>query len=192
MFSAKRELWSRLRYPQPWPVSSLCRRWHRPETRGTALSRRRLSGLVTPYVIYDPKPVDHPQRVADVLKRDGDLDRLGLKPTTGPSVKPSVKPHAAWGAATPFPANASPADAKPADLYQYISNIDECAANDSSSNDGGWIKNRYSYCQRHLTVVPAIKCGLWPQGCYLRGWLLYPMEADAASGVRVLTQGKPL
>lgn len=121
------------------------------------------------YVISDPKLIADPQKAADTLNKDGDLDRLGIKPTSGPSAKPGAGTRAPWGRSYTVPSKRFPSGAKPADVYQYIKNVGECADNDDSGNDGGWIKNRYAYCQRHLIIIPAIQCGLLPPGCYLKG-----------------------
>lgn len=126
------------------------------------------------YIVTDPKLVSDPQKVADTLTRDGDLDALGLKPTSGPTAAASgaesgADTKAAWGRSYTVPSDRFPRGRKPADRYQNIKSRTECANNDSSDNDGGWIKNRFSYCQRHLIIIPAIKCGLLPPGCYLRG-----------------------
>lgn len=124
------------------------------------------------YVITDPKLIADPRKVADTLGKDGDLDRLGVKPASGPDAKPKAKVKDASGRSYTVPSQRFVRGRKPADQYQYIKSVDECAANDDSGNDGGWIKNHYSYCQRHLIAIPAIKCGLWPPGCYLKGWFI--------------------
>ncbi|MDQ0938444.1 NucA/NucB deoxyribonuclease domain-containing protein [Streptomyces sp. V1I1] len=124
------------------------------------------------YTISDPALLANPQKVEDALAKDGDLDALGLKPNNGPSAQPESEMMEPWGRSYTVPSQRFPRGRKPADPYQYISGIDECAANDSSDNDGGWIKNRFSYCQRHMIVIPAVQCGLWPPGCYVRGWFI--------------------
>ncbi|MGD6764053.1 NucA/NucB deoxyribonuclease domain-containing protein [Streptomyces sp. BH097] len=124
------------------------------------------------YVITEPELVADPQKVVDALSADGDLGRLDLKPTSGPSAQPKNQTKDAAGRSYTVPSERFNRGRKPADPYQYIDNVDECAANDSSSNDGGWIKNRFSYCQRHLIAIPAIQCGLWPPGCYIKGWFV--------------------
>lgn len=52
------------------------------------------------YVISDPKLVADPQKAADVLKKDGDLDRLDIKPTSGPTAEPpgGAETRAPWTA----------------------------------------------------------------------------------------------
>ncbi|MFC7306842.1 NucA/NucB deoxyribonuclease domain-containing protein [Streptomyces monticola] len=124
------------------------------------------------YVISDPELIANPQKITDILERDGDLDALGIKPTSGPSAQPGQQAKDASGRSYTVPSQRFPRGRKPADQEQYIDGVAECAGNDASSNDGGWIKNRYSYCQRHLIAIPAIDCGLWPPGCYNKGWFI--------------------
>ncbi|MEU6762941.1 DNRLRE domain-containing protein [Streptomyces sp. NPDC046853] len=127
------------------------------------------------YSISDPKIVKDPakvQEVQDVFKRDGNLEALGIKPTSGPSApkaKAANSTRAAWERTYTTPSAKFAGGKKPADQYEYIADADECSNADDADNAAGWIKNRYSYCQETLTLMPAIKCGLWPPGCYLQG-----------------------
>ncbi|WP_275466856.1 DNRLRE domain-containing protein [Streptomyces noursei] len=127
------------------------------------------------YTISDPKIVKDPkkiQEVQDVFKRDGNLEALGIKPTRGPSAPKTKAAHnisAAWERTYTTPSTKFTRGSKPADPYEYIKDPAECSAADDADNAAGWIKNRFSYCQQTLVLMPAIKCGLWPPGCYLQG-----------------------
>ncbi|MFD8409910.1 DNRLRE domain-containing protein [Streptomyces anulatus] len=127
------------------------------------------------YSISDPKIVKDPikvQEIQDVFKRDGNLEALGIKPTNGPSALKTEAPRnarAAWERTYTTPSTKFAGGRKPADQYEYIKDPAECSAADDADNAAGWIKNRFSYCQDTLVLMPAIKCGLWPPGCYLHG-----------------------
>ncbi|CAL9400119.1 DNRLRE domain-containing protein [Streptomyces sp. enrichment culture] len=145
------------------------------------------------YTINDPALIADPAQVEQVLNRDGNLEALGIKPRTGPSAEqPSaatsgtsssaasgtapgrtVGTTAAWERTYTVPSERFIRGRKPEnngqDPYEYIADVDECHDADDSDNASGWIKNRFSYCQETLTVMPAIRCGLWPPGCYLLG-----------------------
>ena len=109
----------------------------------------------------------------EVLNRDGNLEALGIQPRTGPSAPKSAETKAASERTYTVPSTRFIRGRKPEnsglDKYEYIANVDECVNADDSDNQAGYIKNRFSYCQETLTVMPAIKCGLWPPGCYLQG-----------------------
>lgn len=127
------------------------------------------------YSISDPKIVKDPakvQEVVDVFKRDGNLEALGIKPTSGPSAPQTAaasSTRAAWERTYTTPSTKFVRGSKPADQYEYINDPDECSAADDADNAPGWIKNRFSYCQETLVLMPAVKCGLFPPGCYLHG-----------------------
>ncbi|WP_050506934.1 DNRLRE domain-containing protein [Streptomyces rimosus] len=127
------------------------------------------------YTISDPKIVKDPkkvQEVQDVFERDGNLEAIGIKPTRGPSApKPKAAKgiRAAWERTYTTPSTKFAGGRKPADQYEYIKDPAECSAADDADNAAGWIKNRFSYCQETLILMPAVKCGLWPPGCYLQG-----------------------
>ncbi|MGW4460534.1 NucA/NucB deoxyribonuclease domain-containing protein, partial [Streptomyces albidoflavus] len=125
------------------------------------------------YTINDPALIADPAKVEEVLNRDGNLEALGIQPRTGPSAPKSAETKAAWERTYTVPSTRFIRGRKPEnsglDKYEYIANVDECVNADDSDNQAGYIKNRFSYCQETLTVMPAIKCGLWPPGCYLQG-----------------------
>lgn len=125
------------------------------------------------YVISDPRLMKDPQRIMQTMRSDGDLDRLGLKPTSDPSAaRQKAEPRAASDRSYTIPSQRYPRGRKPADPYRYIKSVGECYAQDDAHEDSGWIKNRFSYCQEHWIVQPAVKCGILPPGCYLRGWFI--------------------
>ncbi|MFD7407348.1 DNRLRE domain-containing protein [Streptomyces sp. NPDC059866] len=139
------------------------------------------------YTINDPALIADPAQVEQVLNRDGNLEALGITPRTGPSAEqpaaakaapgtteaPTVGTMAAWERTYTVPSQRFNRGRKPEnngqDPYEYIADVNECHNADDSDNTAGWIKNRFSYCQETLTVMPAIRCGLWPPGCYLQG-----------------------
>ncbi|MGN9795976.1 DNRLRE domain-containing protein [Streptomyces sp. OZ13] len=139
------------------------------------------------YTISDPALIADPAQVEQVLNRDGNLEALGIRPRTGPSAEqpagsmaasgtttaPTVGTMAVWERTYTVPSQRFNRGRKPEnngqDPYEYIADVDECHNADDSDNAAGWIKNRFSYCQETLTVMPAIRCGLWPPGCYLHG-----------------------
>ncbi|WP_443067931.1 NucA/NucB deoxyribonuclease domain-containing protein [Streptomyces sp. NBC_01351] len=86
---------------------------------------------------------------------------------------PTVGTMAAWERTYTVPSQRFNRGRKPEnngqDPYEYIADVDECQNADDADNEAGWIKNRFSYCQETMTVMPAIRCGLWPPGCYLKG-----------------------
>ncbi|MFJ8018636.1 hypothetical protein [Streptomyces sp. NPDC096339] len=140
------------------------------------------------YTITEPALIADPARVEEVLNRDGNLEALGITPSTGPSAAqaataqsaPSTamtagaaRTMAAWERTYTADSERFHRGRKPEnngqDSYEYIADVDECHNADDSDNEAGWIKNRFSYCQETMTVMPAIKCGLWPLGCYIKG-----------------------
>ncbi|SDL42734.1 DNRLRE domain-containing protein [Streptomyces indicus] len=121
------------------------------------------------YTISDPKIVKDPakiQEIQDVLKRDGNLEALGIKPTRGPSAPKAAAAddtRASWLPRTYItPSGKFAGGKKPADQYEYIKDPAECSAAAASDNAAGWIKNRFSYCQETLVVMPAIDWGIFP------------------------------
>ncbi|WP_101256190.1 DNRLRE domain-containing protein [Streptomyces barkulensis] len=128
------------------------------------------------YTINDPELIDNPALVEETLNRDGNLEALGVRPRGGPSTQESVGTAAVWERTYTVPSTRFPRGRKPEnsgfDKYEYIADVDECVDADDSDNQSGWIKNRFSYCQETLTVMPAVKCGLWPPGCYLQGFFI--------------------
>lgn len=129
---------------------------------------------VVPYVISDPTLVAHPARLVRELRRHGDLDRFGVKPATSHGPSPITKAHTdATADAQPVTyvtdSSRFPGGAKPDDIYDYA-NLQECDDNAwRASDDAGWIKNRYSYCQVHMLLMPAWECGIFPPRCRLTG-----------------------
>ncbi|WP_437061163.1 DNRLRE domain-containing protein [Streptomyces sp. enrichment culture] len=125
------------------------------------------------YTINDPELIADPARIEEVMNRDGNLEALGVLPRTGPSVTEPTETKAVWERTYTAPSDRFIRGRKPEnnglDPYDYIADIDECVNADDSDNRAGWIKNRFSYCQETLTVMPAIRCGLWPPGCYVKG-----------------------
>ncbi|MFI9781265.1 DNRLRE domain-containing protein [Streptomyces sp. NPDC051956] len=121
------------------------------------------------YTITDRKLISDPAKVQEVFARDGNLEALGVKPTSGPSATKPMSTMAVWERSYTTPSTKFAGGRKPADQYEYIADVDECSNADDADNAAGYIKNRFSYCQETLTLMPAIKCGLWPPGCYLQG-----------------------
>ncbi|MDQ8704866.1 DNRLRE domain-containing protein [Streptomyces sp. LHD-70] len=121
------------------------------------------------YTISDRALLADPAKVVEVFKRDGNLEALGVKPTRGPSAPTTVQTMADWERSYTIPSTKFTGGRKPADQYDYIASVEECSNADDADNVAGYIKNRFSYCQETLTVMPAIKCGLFPPGCYLQG-----------------------
>ncbi|MFD7548930.1 DNRLRE domain-containing protein [Streptomyces sp. NPDC059816] len=134
------------------------------------------------YTINDPALIANPAHVEQVLTRDGNLEALGIKPRTGPAAgqpasgpvpTPSVGPKAVWERTYTVPSHRFNRGRKPENNgqhpYEYIASTSECRNADDADNASGWIKNRFSYCQESMTVMPAIRCGWWPPGCYLQG-----------------------
>jgi hypothetical protein len=125
------------------------------------------------HTINDPELITDPARVEEVLNRDGSLEALGGKPRTGPSAAEPVATTAAWERTHTVPSQRLIRGRKPEnnglDPYEYITDVDECLDADDSDNTAGWLKNRFPYCQESPTVMPAIRCGPWPPGCYPLG-----------------------
>ncbi|MGJ7907974.1 NucA/NucB deoxyribonuclease domain-containing protein [Actinopolyspora sp. H202] len=115
------------------------------------------------WLINDPELVANPQRVVDTLRRTGSLDTLGVNPVT--DMKGPVS-YQQQPASYTVDSDRFPGGTKPADPYQYITE-QECAANGQAVREQGWIKNRFSYCQRTLMVRRHLRCG--PRGCRLVG-----------------------
>ncbi|WP_405642317.1 DNRLRE domain-containing protein [Streptomyces uncialis] len=129
------------------------------------------------YTINDPALIANPAQVDQILNRDGNLEALGLKPRTRPAMgqttPTSVGPKAVWERTYTVPSHRFNRGRKPENNgqhpYEYIASTNECRNADDADNASGWLKNRFSYCQETMTVMPAVKCGLWPPGCYLQG-----------------------
>lgn len=104
------------------------------------------------YMITDPALVNNPEKVTETLKRDGDLDALGLKPDAE-NVNRSLQRTAATEDPG-YTVDSAEFDrgAKPANPYRYI-NYAECRGKDEASREIGWIKNRFSYCQKFLFPI---------------------------------------
>jgi hypothetical protein len=99
-----------------------------------------------------------PQPVIDALEQDGTLESLGIKPDGAEA--PSVRPQAAEEPASYVVDSARfPRGKKPDDIYQYAS-LRECTQEHAreSGRLQGWIKNRYSYCQRSIKADTKISC----------------------------------
>jgi hypothetical protein len=115
---------------------------------------------VITYAIADPDLVKHPDKVSGELQRAGNLDRLGVRPATGDKLSEITgKPRVAAAPAT-YVVDSSrfPKGEKPDNPYQYA-DLSECLAHtDQASQDAGWIKNRYSYCQTHLISAVSVLC----------------------------------
>ncbi|MDH6604694.1 hypothetical protein M2164_000329 [Streptomyces sp. SAI-208] len=132
---------------------------------------------VIPYVISDPDLVAHPERVIKELHRSGgSLDALGVAPATKDGPSKITKSKAAQGVdaqAEPesyvVDSSRFPAGRIPDDIYDYPTSDDCEDQYDLASRDQGWIKNRYSYCQIHLLVMPAVRCGIFPPRCTTTG-----------------------
>jgi hypothetical protein len=135
--------------------------------------QERTTHKVIPYVISDPDLVAHPEKVVRELKRSGgSLDALGVSPASsdGPSkVKRSQPKVQAEPESYSVDSSRFKRGQLPADIYDYATPI-ECDNASSAYRDQGWIKNRYSYCQIHLVVLPAVSCG--PTGCSLDGMFM--------------------
>ncbi|MQY09937.1 hypothetical protein SRB5_00400 [Streptomyces sp. RB5] len=140
-------------------------------------SDTRTTYKVVPYVISDPALVEHPDKLVEEVKEHGDLDRLGIKPATenGPSRITGAKAARTKAAAQATPAgyvvdsSRFPRGSVPADIFDYATR-DQCDDNsEAASADAGWIKNRYSYCQKHVLFMPAFECGIFPPRCRLSG-----------------------
>jgi hypothetical protein len=120
---------------------------------------------VVPYVISSPSLVKNPAKVVAELEKAGNLNRFGIAPATadGPSKMSTLAPLAE---PTSYVVDSSrfPRGTKPADIYDYATD-QQCDENDATYNDAGWIKNRYSYCQSHLVVMPAYECTIFPPRC---------------------------
>lgn len=142
---------------------------------------------IIPYVIADPELAAHTGRLVRELRRHGDLDRFGIQPATSDGPSPISSVHArqdpvsgpdqrsAPAAASDQPASyvtdsgRFPNGSKPDDIYDYAT-LRECDDNAShASDDAGWIKNRFSYCQKHTVLLSAYECSVFPPQCHLTG-----------------------
>ncbi|MBG0569020.1 NucA/NucB deoxyribonuclease domain-containing protein [Actinoplanes aureus] len=132
---------------------------------------------VLSYVIADPDLVKQPETVAQELKQYGNLDRLGVKPAAGNKPSEIVRPETlALMSATQQEPDSYVIDSgrypgsgqQPEDRYNYIE-LGECRSTDAAIRNVGWIKNRYSYCQRHLIAGSVIECRF--RGCSFSSFL---------------------
>jgi len=124
---------------------------------------------IVPYVIADSALVKDPQRILRELEQYGDLSRLGVSPATEHAPSKIEGRVAAEPQSYVVDSSRFPGGSKPDDVYQYAG-FGECAASGSAAyNTEGWIKNRYSYCQDHLLVMPAIECSIFPPRCRVVG-----------------------
>lgn len=121
-----------------------------PASAGAAGNVER-SRLLT-YMITDPALVNNPAKVTEVLRRDGDLDALGLKPDAD-DVDRSTR-RTAETEDPGYIVDSAEFDngAKPENPFRYIEYPD-CRANDDAARPIGWIKNRFSYCQKFLFPI---------------------------------------
>jgi hypothetical protein len=121
---------------------------------------------VVPYVVTDPELVAHPGRLTRELRRSQDLDRFGISPATRKDPNGSADVAAAADEPASYVTNSSrfPGGSKPEDMYDYAT-LEECDDNDDAYDSAGWIKNRYSYCQKHVFVMPAYECTIFPPRC---------------------------
>ncbi|WP_089960948.1 hypothetical protein [Lentzea xinjiangensis] len=125
----------------------------------------QLTYKVVPYVITDPHLVKNPQLILDELAKRGDLSGLGISPADGGPSKIHGRAAVAEPRSYVVDSSRFPRGSLPSDRYDYAE-FSECTASGSEAyNDEGWIKNRYSYCQNHVIVMPAYVCGLFPPSC---------------------------
>ncbi|WP_125689741.1 hypothetical protein [Amycolatopsis sp. WAC 04169] len=109
------------------------------------------SRLLT-YMITDPDLVNNPTKVTEVLKRDGNLDALGLRPDPENVDRSTRRTAATEDPGYGVDSAQFDRGAKPENPYQYIEYPD-CRANDDAARPIGWIKNRFSYCQKFLFPI---------------------------------------
>jgi hypothetical protein len=134
---------------------------------------KRTTYKIVSYVIADPRLGVRTGRLVKELRRHGDLDRFGIAPATadGPS---AIRGNAAQAVADQPASYVTdsgrfPNGTKPHDIYQYTT-LRECDRNaDRASDDPGWIKNRFSYCQKHTVLLEALECSPFPPGCRQAG-----------------------
>ncbi|MET9258890.1 hypothetical protein [Amycolatopsis sp. NPDC004079] len=115
------------------------------------------------YVVSDPELARHPERVAAVARRDGSLDALGIKPVSRTeNGKTVLSPRAAEDPRYEprYLVDSAQFDGgrAPADPYRYINHPAECWHNASESDEAGWIKNRFSYCQVKVNWALDLEC----------------------------------
>jgi hypothetical protein len=138
---------------------------------------------IVPDVIADSQLGTHTGRLVRELRRHGDLDRFGIQPATseGPSTISSAHvasgPEARGAAPTAADPPVSyvtdsgrfPNGSKPDDIYEYAT-LQQCDDHaDQAADDLGWIKNRFSYCQKHTVLLSAYECSVFPPNCRLTG-----------------------
>ncbi|MFD9738215.1 hypothetical protein, partial [Umezawaea sp. NPDC059074] len=111
----------------------------------------------------------HPDKIVAALEGDGTLDRFGIKSTnaTGGKVPPSAKA----ASNPPFVIDSSeyPRSSKPVDPYRYTTGPECDDHAEQATEDAGWIKNRFSYCQKHVVAIPAVSCTIFPIRCRVEG-----------------------
>lgn len=122
-----------------------------------------------PYVITDPALVANPEKVQQALERDGSLDAFGIKSTNETGGKPVM--HGASDPPYVVDSSVFPGGSKPDDptRYRYITS-EECDQHAEEASDAaGWLKNRYSYCSKHIVAIPAVRCWPIPFRCEVLG-----------------------
>jgi hypothetical protein len=131
---------------------------------------RNVTYRVVPYVIADQRYVGHPDVLIKEVREHGNLDRLGISPATADGPSRITRPTSAAAEPTNYVVDSSrfPGGRIPDDSYDYAKR-EECDANPATSNDAGWIKNRFSYCQRQQLFMPAFECTIIPWRCTLVG-----------------------
>jgi hypothetical protein len=136
-----------------------------------AQAETKVTHKIVPYVISDPELIDRPDLLIKEIQARGNLDRFGVKPATSDGPSTITRPGRAQLADPPsyvVDSSRFPNGRIPDDIYQYATRS-ECDGNAATENDAGWIKNRYSYCQRHRVFMPAFECGIFPPRCRLTG-----------------------
>ncbi|WP_165947338.1 PKD domain-containing protein [Micromonospora sp. 15K316] len=127
---------------------------------------------LVPYVISDPELVKDPERIRQEFAENLNLDRLGIQPATsdGPSASTMSRALAADPVSYVVDSSRFPGGAKPADIYDYATE-EQCREHrDQATQDAGWIKNRFSYCQEHVVFIPAVACVIPPYiSCEVEG-----------------------
>ncbi|MFI6079196.1 Ig domain-containing protein [Actinoplanes sp. NPDC051343] len=121
----------------------------------------------TPYLIVDPGLIQESDLVAQTLQQDGNLDKLGVRPSIDGKPSEIVRdtPAARTGAATAAVPPSYLVDStrfaggfKPDDRYQYATQSECDDRAEQTGTAAGWIKNRYSYCQELLFAGVTTHC----------------------------------
>ncbi|MDT7783275.1 MAG: hypothetical protein QOF58_1694 [Pseudonocardiales bacterium] len=108
--------------------------------------------VVRTYLITEPDLVNNPAKVTEALKKDGNLDSLGIKPDPDNAARSIPRTAATEDPGYTVDSAEFDGGRKPENPYRYI-DYGQCQANNSAPTELGWIKNRFSYCQRHLFVI---------------------------------------